>query len=377
MSEHFEFGDDDFDGDAGDSPVAVPSQHGHPGSLEKTGWENDGGHAGGRINFSNSYYVDYFEANLLNKIHKNNDYIIRKFHKVINDSKNLKAFLEEAFDQGHKIFHCDETIFVTDVEKSFFCKVYADEEGDEPYYIRICGDKKFAEKMDGLVNNNFEKLDAYIKWYYDPEGHSITLPLSSEKLPIKEMYPWLKEDSLEDYYQRYMDSGAAVLILIGPPGTGKTTFIRGLLHYANAAALVSYDEAILNRDSFFANFISNNKEKFMVIEDCDTMIRSREDNNSMMHKFLNISDGLVSKTNKKIIFSTNLPNTRDIDTALLRPGRCFDVIEFDKLTNEQSQKLAEKMGIELSGDATNSIADVLCPKYTISRNAIGKVGFIK
>jgi ATP-dependent 26S proteasome regulatory subunit len=42
-----------------------------------------------------------------------------------------------------------------------------------------------------------------------------------------------------------------------------------------------------------------------------------------MSRFLNISDGLIKLPNKKLVFTTNVTNFENIDSALLRPGRCF------------------------------------------------------
>lgn len=43
--------------------------------------------------------------------------------------------------------------------------------------------------------------------------------------PFDEMYPWLEDETLTDYYHRFMNSKSNILILIGVPGTGKTTAI--------------------------------------------------------------------------------------------------------------------------------------------------------
>jgi hypothetical protein len=48
-----------------------------------------------------------------------------------------------------------------------------------------------------------------------------------------------------------------------------------------------------------------------------------------------------------MIFSTNLPSIRDIDSALVRPGRCFDIVTFGELTKEDAVALADKLGVEL------------------------------
>jgi len=143
-----------------------------------------------------------------------------------------------------------------------------------------------------------------------------------------------------------MASSANILLLIGPPGTGKTTFIRGLLAHRNCSAIVTYDAQILEKDAFFARFIEDDAE-VMVLEDSDAFLKSRSDGNTMMHRFLNVGDGLVTTKGKKMIFSTNLPSIRDIDSALVRPGRCFDIVTFEPLSIESANKLAKKLEVTL------------------------------
>jgi hypothetical protein len=220
----------------------------------------------------------------------------------------------------------------------FFSKNY---DGNQ---IRVLGDQDEVDMMCVEVLSRFDEVRCTIDWYYSPDGDQTKIPLSNEQLPIQEMYPWM-EESLDEYYSRFMRSKASILLLIGPPGTGKTTWIKGLLHNTSSNAMVTYDPAILAKDYVFAEFISG-ETNVMIIEDADNFLRSREDGNALMHKFLNIGSGLVSNPNKKLIFSTNLPNVNDIDEALLRPGRCHDVLEFRKLTSQESIKLAKAIGVD-------------------------------
>jgi len=161
--------------------------------------------------------------------------------------------------------------------------------------------------------------------------------------------------------------------------TGKTTFIRGLLAYRNASAIVTYDAGILEKDGFFARFIEDDTE-VMVLEDSDAFLKSRSDGNTMMHRFLNVGDGLVTTKGKKMIFSTNLPSIRDIDSALIRPGRCFDILTFDELNVEHANKLAKRLGVNLParprGKETNkySIAEVFNEQQ--HKTPERKVGFV-
>jgi ATP-dependent 26S proteasome regulatory subunit len=187
------------------------------------------------------------------------------------------------------------------------------------------------------------------------------------------MYPFLNGELLNDYYERYMASSANILLLIGPPGTGKTSFIRGLLAHTNSSAIVSYDSAILEKDGFFARFIESD-DNVMVLEDSDAFLKSRSDGNTMMHRFLNVGDGLVTTKGKKMIFSTNLPSIRDVDSALTRPGRCFDILTFNPLTQEQAEKLAKKLGANIGDQKEWSVAEIF-NKQTHRPNE-RKVGFI-
>lgn len=248
--------------------------------------------------------------------------------------------------------------------------------------VRAFGDTDFCDYVITVVEGEFPVVTSYIEWVYNGDGSSVNVPLNRERLPVDEMYPFLKGETLGDYYDRYMKSSANILLLIGPPGTGKTSFIRGLLAHTNSSAIVSYDSAILDKDGFFARFIEDDAN-IMVLEDSDAFLKSRSDGNTMMHRFLNVGDGLVTTKGKKMIFSTNLPSIRDIDSALVRPGRCFDIVTFETLTVPEAQTLADKLGTILPvrprGKETEkySIAEVFheqvnAPTATSNR----KVGFV-
>jgi hypothetical protein len=84
-----------------------------------------------------------------------------------------------------------------------------------------------------------------------------------------------------------------------------------------------------------------------------------------------------------MIFSTNLPSIRDVDSALVRPGRCFDILTFDTLNVEQANTLAKRLGVTIPvrprGKETEpySIAEVFNQKTEGMATASSRrVGFI-
>lgn len=156
------------------------------------------------------------------------------------------------------------------------------------------------------------------------------------------LYPFMNGEDINDFVKKYLESKSSILILIGPPGTSKTNFIRQLLSAANESVLLTYSEDLKKADKLFSHFYDS-PEKFLIIEDADTYISARKDGNSNMKQLLNITDGLTANPDKKVIFTTNLPDISSVDPALLRPGRCYTVLQFNPLEGQDLYDAAESI----------------------------------
>lgn len=323
-------------------------------------------------------FEDYIKSEVVKRRFDSRKKTIFREVNVVTNRKEWRRWSEKQFKDDLITEYNTSSGFILNEDTDNFIQYYVNNNTLE---IRLYGDSEFVDNTHDLITGNFNEVGASIEWVYNSDGRSADVPLSLERLPIQEMYPFLKEP-IGEYYDRYMQSQANILLLIGPPGTGKTTFIRGFLAHTKQSAIVTYDPSILQKDSFFARFIEDDAG-VMVLEDSDTFLKARTDGNTMMHRFLNVGDGLVTTKGKKMIFSTNLPSIRDIDSALVRPGRCFDVLHFDMLIQSDANNLANKLGVTLpeKGEAESreySIAEIFNQKKhdNIKNIHSSKFGFI-
>lgn len=241
--------------------------------------------------------------------------------------------------------------------------------------FQVNGDPAQVIAFIKLIDSQLKRAENLIEWVYSSRGDSISVPLNYRPA-IQSAYPWLPKP-IFPYIDDYLNSSASVIILIGPPGTGKTTFIKNLIHRSGGDAKVTYDEKVMSDDSLFAGFIEGDT-RFLIMEDADAFLSSREDGNTMMHRFLNVSDGLISAEGKKLVFSTNLPSVRDIDSALLRPGRCFDIVEFRPLTRDEAHVVAQEVGScgSLPDGAEFTLAEIFNVQPSGDTQATRRVGFV-
>lgn len=173
---------------------------------------------------------------------------------------------------------------------------------------------------------------------------SNTLDEKEQEFGHDAFYPFLGQ-TVDEFINDYSNAKAAVLILIGPAGTGKSTFLRTMnfrMKKIKKRYAISTEAAFLHPS--LINFLENTGERpFIYIEDADRLVSPRKDGNDQMSMLLNFANGVVTN-HPKLVISTNLESISKIDSALLRAGRTYKVQEFRKLTIDEANAARACLG---------------------------------
>lgn len=155
------------------------------------------------------------------------------------------------------------------------------------------------------------------------------------------------------------DSG--LYIFHGPPGTGKSTYIKYLSQSTGKKFIFIPEGMVENLNSpQLISLLISEKNAVLVLEDAEKFIAKRDNGgHNLVSILLNLSDGILSDILQIPLIITYNTDTSNIDDALLRKGRLKYKHEFRHLSIDEGNDILKKNNINIKVSTTTSISDII------------------
>lgn len=233
--------------------------------------------------------------------------------------------------------------------------------------VMFFDDKKEIEKILGLGNEEF--VNSYFN--YEPGSYQIEQGMYGYYLsPIENdlpVDPIFDEDVIDklrtdtdtffakrDFYKDADIPHKRGILLYGPPGNGKTTFIKNYIKNIDNRYAIMVDCSTMYTDSAMFEFLNKelkDKQKIIIFEDVDAVASSIGKRSA----FLNFIDGMGQLDNTLIIATTNYPER--LDPALLKRTSRFDKkYKIDYPSQESRKKFLVKFFPYINGELLEKYA---------------------
>jgi len=140
-------------------------------------------------------------------------------------------------------------------------------------------------------------------------------------------------------YTRYNQPGVRKVILIGPPGTGKSCMLAKMAHEYKDKAVIGLCTSISEAALFLFKAALVKRKAILILEDADSSLSSAKAGSDILN-FLDGQDQPINPAGTYVIFTTNHPEAIS-PRILKRPGRIDRPFKVGKLEGNDAAECAQ------------------------------------
>lgn len=335
---------------------------------------------GSYVNCKRIYFSYYKKIPSLKSIRKINETLFYKWLDATYGNEILRKHSAQIYTKRKKRMDAVNTIYflTNEIMIDLECGdlVIAHQEEQEAAALQI------IQQLKKFINREKTKHEFCLISSSSHGLHTYEIDLKKPKLELQKHY----NDDIEAMHNTTLRSlrqknKSGLILLHGIPGTGKSTYIRYLIHQLKKKVIFMPPNFAKSLEApEVTRLLIENANTVFVIEDAEDLLVSRDQfKNSSISMLLNLTDGLLGESLGIQIIATFNTHISNIDKALLRKGRLIGLYEFKPLSIEKSKVLLKENGIsdaEIKQPMT--LADIYNMEqneFTLNTNKRASIGF--
>jgi ATP-dependent 26S proteasome regulatory subunit len=313
-------------------------------------------------NYFNCYriFFSYYKTipNIIS-IDEIDDILLKKWFERAYKDEIIRQHYRQDFNSEKKElefsdhFYLLKNAVLLNIEYTSICVLYAEDQANDV--------KVLFEEIKKFIKVAKRTTDISLIYLQNGELNTKELRLKKPKVDFDIHYNEDFQPIHKEIVKQLNKKDVKGLYLFhGQPGTGKSTYIKYLIHQLKKKVIFISPKMAGELDNLsMTPFLLDYRNSVLVIEDAEELITSREEvRNSNLSMLLNLTDGLLGESLGIQIIATFNTDIRNIDKALLRKGRLSTIYEFKNLSIDRTNNLLQKLGHNIEVNNPMPIAEI-------------------
>lgn len=310
-----------------------------------------------------------------NKVVIYNTYSTKEFNEVLSEFSSDRTVLTEVIPDGEE-YLINDKMFIRIDDGLYVSYVQIDRNSDKSIINELCfiykGDEDF-KKIQEII----EKLNNCLVDFCEEQSDRVnTLSIGPNGLEIDPVHTsGIDSDNIELFYNNktfkslkkmiksIKKNKKGLSILYGERGTGKTSIINYLSTSIDRMIIFipnnMIDTTINNPE--FKRFLRRYPSPIIILDDCEMMFNeSYARSNILVNNLMQLVDGFLSDSIEvQVITLFNVDSESHIDHSLLDCNNLIDVVEFNKLSDEEATDLSKFLDKSKKYKSPTRLIDVI------------------